>query len=62
VTDVIAAVVSREPDPGALPATTPAAVRRLIARCLRKDFRPYGVAFSEGRRTPWPRVHDRLPR
>ncbi len=39
VTDVIAAVVSREPDLGALPATTPAAVRRLIARCLRKDAR-----------------------
>ncbi len=39
VTDVIAAVVSREPDLGALPATTPAAVRLLIARCLRKDPR-----------------------
>ncbi len=39
VTDVIAAVVSREPDLDALPATTPAAVRRLIARCLRKDPR-----------------------
>jgi hypothetical protein len=39
VTDVIAAVVSQEPDLDALPATTPAAVRRLIARCLRKDPR-----------------------
>jgi len=39
VTDVIAAVVTREPDMGALPRTTPLAVRRLIARCLRKDPR-----------------------
>ncbi len=39
VTDVIAAVVSRAPDLGALPAATPEAVRRLIARCLRKDAR-----------------------
>ena len=39
VTDVIAAVVTREPDLDALPAATPPAVRRLIARCLRKDPR-----------------------
>ena len=39
VTDVIAAVVTREPDLGALPPATPAGVRRLIARCLRKDPR-----------------------
>jgi eukaryotic-like serine/threonine-protein kinase len=39
VTDVIAAVVTREPDLGALPPVTPAGVRRLIARCLRKDPR-----------------------
>jgi serine/threonine protein kinase len=39
VTDVIAAVVTREPDLGALPPETPAAVRKLIARCLRKDPR-----------------------
>ena len=39
VTDVIAAVVTREPDLEALPKTMPAAVRRLIARCLRKDPR-----------------------
>ena len=38
-TDVIAAVVTEEPDLGALPAATPPAVRRLIARCLRKDVR-----------------------
>jgi Tol biopolymer transport system component len=39
VTDVIAAVVTKEPDLDALPAATPRAVRRLIARCLRKDPR-----------------------
>ena len=39
VTDVIAAVVTREPDLVALPPDTPAAVRRLLSRCLRKDPR-----------------------
>ena len=39
VTDVIAAVVTREPDLDALPKTTPRAVRRLLGRCLRKDPR-----------------------
>jgi Tol biopolymer transport system component len=39
VTDVIAAVVREEPDLEALPKKTPAAVRSLIARSLRKDPR-----------------------
>ncbi|MCG6920394.1 MAG: protein kinase [Acidobacteria bacterium] len=39
VTDVIAAVVRAEPDLDALPAATPQPVRRLLARCLRKDPR-----------------------
>jgi hypothetical protein len=39
VTDVIAAVVTREPDLDALPAQTPRTVRRLLSRCLRKDPR-----------------------
>ena len=39
VTDVIAAVVTREPDLDALPAQTPGAIRRLLSRCLRKDSR-----------------------
>ena len=39
VTDVIAAVVTKEPDLEALPARTPRAVRRLLSRCLRKDPR-----------------------
>jgi Tol biopolymer transport system component len=39
VTDVIAAVVKEEPALDVLPATTPAPVRRLLSRCLRKDAR-----------------------
>ena len=39
VTDVIAAVVTKDPDLDALPAGTPRAVRWLLARCLRKDPR-----------------------
>jgi hypothetical protein len=39
VSDVLAAVLTREPDWAALPAATPPAVRRLIARCLDRDPR-----------------------
>ena len=39
VADIIAAVVTKEPDLDALPAATPLAIRRLLARCLRKDPR-----------------------
>ena len=35
--DVIANVLHKDPDWSALPASTPAAVRQLIARCLEKD-------------------------
>lgn len=37
VTDIIAAVVTREPDWTALPAETPRHIRSLLERCLRKD-------------------------
>ena len=37
ITDILAAVVSREPDWTALPAATPASIKRLLARCLEKD-------------------------
>jgi Tol biopolymer transport system component len=37
VTDVIASIVAREPEWAALPADTPAALRRLLQRCLRKE-------------------------
>jgi serine/threonine protein kinase len=36
-TDILAAVVSREPDWTALPAGTPASIRRLLQRCLNKE-------------------------
>jgi serine/threonine protein kinase/Tol biopolymer transport system component len=37
ITDVLAAVVSRDPDWSALPAATPPGVRRVLARCLDRD-------------------------
>jgi eukaryotic-like serine/threonine-protein kinase len=37
VTDIIAAVVTHEPDWTAIPAATPPWIRRLLARCLEKD-------------------------
>jgi Tol biopolymer transport system component len=39
VTDTLAAVVEREPDWSALPASTPATVEDLLRRCLHKDPR-----------------------
>jgi len=39
VTDVIAAVITREPDWKALPEAVPPRVRELLARCLEKDSR-----------------------
>jgi serine/threonine-protein kinase len=39
VSDTIAALLAREPDWGALPAGTPAPLRRLLRRCLEKDPR-----------------------
>ena len=37
--DTIAAILERPPDWTALPSTTPATVRRLLAHCLEKDVR-----------------------
>src|SRR5262245_1889787 len=37
ISHVLARVIEREPDWTALPATTPAAIRRLLTRCLDKD-------------------------
>ncbi len=37
ITDIIAAVVTREPDWTAVPAATPASIRQLLTRCLDKD-------------------------
>jgi Tol biopolymer transport system component len=38
VTDTLAAIVRGEPDWSALPPNTPAGIRRLLTRCLRKDW------------------------
>src|SRR5499426_1423439 len=37
VSDVLAAVLRQQPDWSALPAETPASVRRLLRRCLERD-------------------------
>jgi Tol biopolymer transport system component len=39
VSDTLAAVLTKDPDWGALPAHTPAAIRRLLRRCLARDQR-----------------------
>jgi Tol biopolymer transport system component len=56
VTDVIAAVVTLEPDWDALPPETPPAVRRVLRRCLQKDsrarLRDIGDAALELREAP----------
>jgi len=39
VTDILAAVVTRDPDWSALPASTPRRIRELLQRCLEKDPR-----------------------
>jgi serine/threonine protein kinase len=49
ITDSIVSVVSKEPDWRALPAATPAGLRRLLARCLRKDPRVRLQAIAEAR-------------
>ena len=37
--DVVAAILTREPDLASLPSSTPTSLRELIARCLRRDAR-----------------------
>ena len=37
ITDIIAAVVTREPDWAKVPKTTPASIQQLLRRCLEKD-------------------------
>jgi eukaryotic-like serine/threonine-protein kinase len=37
ITDIIAAVVTREPDWTAIPPSTPPTIHQLLARCLEKD-------------------------
>ena len=49
LSDTIANVLKDEPDWSALPATTPTAVRRLLARCLQKDPRRRLQAIGDAR-------------
>jgi len=49
ITDTLAAVVRGEPDWNALPAKTPPSLRRLLERCLRKDFRSRLQAIGDAR-------------
>jgi serine/threonine protein kinase len=47
--DSLAAVLTREPDFDALPRDTPPRVRRLLERCLRKDYRLRLQAIGDAR-------------
>ena len=49
VADTLAAILRAEPDWSRLPADTPAAIRRLLARCLRKDPKQRLHAIADGR-------------
>ena len=49
VTDTLSAVISKDPAWEALPQTTPAAVRRLLRRCLMKDRRQRLASASDAR-------------
>jgi len=49
VTDTLSAVVSRDPAWEALPQTTPAAVHRLLRRCLMKDRKQRLASASDAR-------------
>jgi len=49
VSETLAAVIKGEPEWSALPADTPAAVRRLLRRCLRKDAKERLHDISDAR-------------
>jgi len=49
LTDVLAAVVTREPDWNALPTDTPAYLRRLLQKCLKKDPKQRLRDIGDGR-------------
>jgi len=49
LSDSIALILQREPDWNALPASTPAAVRRVLIRCLTKDLRQRWQDISDVR-------------
>jgi serine/threonine protein kinase len=49
VSDTIARILEREPDWGALPASTPPGLRRLVTQCLEKDPKRRLHAIADGR-------------
>ena len=49
VTDTLSAVISKDPSWEAMPQTTPAAVRRLLRRCLEKDRKQRLASASDAR-------------
>ena len=49
ISDVLVAVLTKEPDWTALPATTPLSIQRLIRRCLQKDQRQRLQAIGDAR-------------
>jgi len=49
VSDVLAAVIMKDPDWNALPASTPAAIRKLLRRCLERDPKRRLQAIGEAR-------------
>jgi Tol biopolymer transport system component len=49
VTDVFAAILSREPEWSALPEASPPALRRLLRRCLARDLRQRLYAMADVR-------------
>ena len=49
VSETLASVIKDMPDLGALPESTPSAIRRLLARCLEKDPRRRLQAIGEAR-------------
>jgi len=49
ITETLAAVIREEPDWSLLPANTPPAIRRLLARCLKKDARQRLQSMGDAR-------------
>ena len=49
VTDTIVSVISKEPDWNAVAGTTPAGLRRLLTRCLKKDAKTRLQAIGDAR-------------
>ncbi len=49
VSDILAAVIRAEPDWTPVPASTPAAIRKSLARCLQKDAKQRLQAIGEAR-------------